>query len=367
MNRRHWIKTGAGLAFGLGAAPLFARQSVPDFHWPADKVTRLRANENPYGPSPKAREALRASAALSNRYPMEHYEQLRKQLAEMNSLTPDHILITAGSFEVLRLTGQYLARRGHSFLTCAPTFDWMLRHAERLGAPCRRLPLDEHWRFDLEALADRAESKDVIYLCNPNNPTATTWPAGRVRDFCESVLPKHYVLADEAYIEYTTGGIDNSVAPLLEKHPNLIISRTFSKLYGLAGSRVGYMMAHPDLIRALEETEAGHTLGVSLSALMAAQAGLGDAEFVRECRLKNERVKTQFTTRLDEWRVPYTASEVNFIFMESRPFKDQLGEALKQENILVAPLPTKRGEWCRITIGTGAEMERLAAVLEKWN
>lgn len=366
MNRRHWIKTGAGLALGLGAAPLLAEPSSALHTWPIDKVTRLRANENPYGPSPRAREAIRTSAALSNRYPGDHYEQLREQLAKMNGLRPDHILITAGSFEVLRLTGQYLARQGHSFITCAPTFDWMLRHAERLGAPCRRLPLDEQWRFDLEALAGEAGKKDVIYLCNPNNPTATTWPPGKVRDFCESVLPKHYVMADEAYIEYTAGGVDNSVAPLLKKYPNLIISRTFSKLYGLAGSRVGYMMAHPNLIRALEEAEAGHALGVSLSALMAARASLEDENFVRDCQQKNERVKAQFTAQLDEWQIPYTASEVNFVFMESRPFKDQLGEALKQQNILVAPVPTGHGEWCRITMGTEEEMKRLLSVLEKW-
>ena len=240
---------GGGLALGLGTAPLWGISDLPPAALSAAEIARLQSNENPYGPSPQARAAIQESAGLSNRYPTEAYKKLRGELAAANGLSPENILITPGSFNALCLTGAFFAGKGHSFLSCKPTFDWVLRQAERYGAPCRRLPLDENWYFALDELAAAARKKDVLYVCNPNNPTATTWPPARIRSFCENLLPNHYVFVDEAYIEYTTEGIKGSVCGLVNQYPNLIVSRTFSKLYGLAGSRVGYLMADPGLIR----------------------------------------------------------------------------------------------------------------------
>ena len=365
MNRRNWLRAGTLSALGVAAAPLGLR-ALPHPERKTEAI-RLSSNENPYGPSPAARAAIRDSAATCNRYPHAHCEALQQALARRHGVSPEHIFLSAGSWEILRLAGMLYARQGRRLLTCEPTFDWVLRSAEAFGATARRLPLDGAWRYDLAALHREARPEEVIYLCNPNNPTGTALPAAEVEAFCREVLPGHDVFLDEAYLEYLPEGEQASMVRLVEQFPRLIVSRTFSKIYGLAGSRIGYAVAHPDTIRQLEQWHVGMRIAAGASALLAAQASLEDEAFLRESRQRNATTRRWFTDWLDRSGIAYAPEPAaNFAFVSAEAFPADLTDQLAAADIQIGRAQsTPRGPYHRITIGADREMERLVARLDK--
>ena len=254
LSRRLWIQRTAMAAAVLPIAKWYdpyrqdSKYYSPSQLYAAGSI-RLNSNENAYGPSDAARQAIMESLSEANRYPRQFISALKEEIAKREGLTVDHVMLTAGSTELLGLAGLYFGLHGGELLACHPTFDFLMVYAERLGCKWARTPVDENFQYDLNALS-KLTGKDtkLIFICNPNNPTGVEIPHHDLKMFCEEYASKYPVYMDEAYLELSPSGKGMSMSKLLSSHSKLIVARTFSKVHGLAGMRIGYALAHPDIM-----------------------------------------------------------------------------------------------------------------------
>ena len=339
-------------------AASFARESVSSKN--ATAVVRLSSNENPYGPSAKALKAISDAFDLACRYPDEHADLLVAALAKNDGVSSDQILLGAGSGEILKICATtFTAPAAHQdgggrLVVADPTFEALASHAARHGAEVVKIPLTSTFTHDLPAMAAALQG-GLVYICNPNNPTASITPKSEVRAFIESAPRETMILVDEAYHHFVESADYESVIPLIRDHPNLIVARTFSKIYGMAGMRCGYCIAQPETIKRMRP----HQLydSVNISALVASVASLGDSAQVANGRRLNTDAKT-FTLRELE-NMGYTAipSEANFIMFDlKRPVVPVIA-AMKERNVQVGRLFPALPNHMRLTIGKKTEME----------
>jgi len=372
-NRRNWLKVNS-LALASLALPLCSAArldqplpSIPN-HLLSTKGIRLVANENPYGPSKKAVQAIIESAHLGNRYQIPLRDALKEAIAKKENLKPENILIGAGSSEILGIIGHKYVHNKGSLLTSENTFPMMVGFMKNLGVETTEIPIDKNYRFDLTGIQNAvSEQTGLVYMCNPNNPTGTMVNTQKLERFCKEVAVTTPVFVDEAYIEYTIGGRKNSMAHLINDFPYVFISRTFSKIYGLAGMRIGYALAHEDVIADLKRYHSGFEISVSASGLSAALASINDNDFLDMSLNKNNAVKAYFYKSLDELNIPYAQSETNFVFFPLNKFRtnsDDFATAFKDQKIQIRPFPRKNPQWARITLGTWEEMEQVVSLLE---
>src|SRR5437870_11505441 len=252
ISRRRFAQLlGAGAAAVVVKPPLsFAKptQSAATSSTRGRNIVRLSANENPYGPSLKALQAMTDSFGLSCRYPDEHNNLLIEKLAKLNGGNHDQILLGDGSSEILKLCAETFTGKERGTLVAAdPTFEPILNNAKANGAEVIKVPLNSTFAHDLPNMHAAAKS-GLIYICNPNNPTASITPKDELRDFIAKTPRETMILVDEAYFHYADSPDYESVIPLVKEHPNLVVSRTFSKIYGMAGLRCGYCIAQKEAI-----------------------------------------------------------------------------------------------------------------------
>lgn len=362
LSRRLWIQRTAMAAAVLPISRWYDPDSSLSKYYSneqlySEKAIRLNLNENAYGPSDHAKKAIMESLSEANRYPRQFISDLKKTIAEREGLTPDHVMVTAGSTELLGLAGLYFGLHGGELLACHPTFDFLMTYAERLGCKWARTPLDENFQYDLNALSKLAGADTkLIFICNPNNPSGVEIPFHNLKSFCEEHATKYPVYIDEAYIELSTAGKKNSTSALIPSMPNLIISRTFSKVYGLAGMRIGYALAHPDIIKGMTEFHTGRSITLSAASASAAIACLKDEGFEAFSREKIIEGRNMVNKAFDEWGVQYLPSATNFIFFKNEKFNMDPVKALAEENIFIRTYDYTPG-WSRVSIGTVEEME----------
>ncbi|MCB0667204.1 MAG: histidinol-phosphate aminotransferase family protein, partial [Saprospiraceae bacterium] len=184
-------------------------------------------------------------------------------------------------------------------------------------------------------------------------------------DFCNSVSPNTIIFLDEAYMEFTDAGLKSSLAHEVFSLPNLIVARTFSKIYGLAGLRVGYAYAHPDLIKKMKHYHIGFEINMPITSLHAAIAAIDDQEFVLECKEKNREVKKQIYQSFDQWNIKYLSSETNFIYFETKHFKPGLVDFLKQNQILIRDYKDQPG-YARVSMGTSDQIDQFLSKSEQF-
>ncbi len=330
---------------------------------------KLSSNENPYGPSEKAKKAVLESLSKGNRYPNKLREILKQQLAEKEHLTTDHVLISAGSTEILNVLGTWLHEKKGDFVTTENTFPILMLCAENGGISWSRVALDSTFKVDLASL-NKSITKNTaaVYICNPNNPTGTSCSPSSLEDFCKQLDPNVVAIIDEAYIEYTSGDLRNSMAKLIHDHPNIIIVRTFSKIYGLAGMRIGYALADPSLINQLKKHYLISESCVSSASLSAAIASLDDQNFVTSSFEKNNSTRKYITDHFDDWEVKYAESSSNFIYFPIDQFQLKGGsfrKAMAKNAILCPPFGQDKSNYSRMTIGTQDEMEKVISVMNK--
>src|SRR5437588_2876147 len=248
-------------------------------------VVRLSSNENPYGPSQKALRAMSDAFNLAWRYPDEHADLLIDGLAKLNGVGRDQILLGDGSGEILKLcaeafTGPTSANKsgaaGRGTMVVAdPTFEAIFNHARVNGAEVVKVPLTSTFAHDLPKMA-AAANEGLIYVCNPNNPTASITPKNELRDFIAKAPQQTMILVDEAYYHYADSPDYESVIPMVKDYPNLIVARTFSKIYGMAGLRCGYCIAKQETIQRMRPHQTWD--GVHIMAPAAAIASPNRAE-----------------------------------------------------------------------------------------
>jgi histidinol-phosphate aminotransferase len=327
-------------------------------------IVRLSSNENPYGPSQKALKAMEDAFDLAWRYPDEHADLLIDSLAKLNGVGRDQILLGDGSGEILKLcaeafTGPISANRsgpaGRGTLVAAdPTFEAILNHARANGAEVIKVPLTSTFAHDLPKMA-AAANEGLIYTCNPNNPTASITPKNELRNFIAKAPPQTMLLVDEAYYHYADSPDYESVMPMVKDYPNLIVARTFSKIYGMAGLRCGYSVAQRETIERIRPYQPWDS--VNIMALAAAIASLNDTDQVTNGRRLNTEAKAFLTGQLEAMGYKQIPSQANFVMIDVKRPVVPLIQALKGRNVQVGRLFPALPNYMRLTIGKKSEME----------
>ena len=327
---------------------------------------RLDSNENPNGPSRRALEALQGMLGEANRYPDDHEEALAAAIAREHGIPREHIVLGCGSSETLRQCVQAFTSPAAGLVTAAPSFELPVDVARLLGHPVTAVPVGAGLALDLERMAAASAGAGLVFLCNPNNPTATVHDDAAVRGFIAQVqrtAPGATVLVDEAYHEYVDHPGYRTAIPLAVADPRVVVSRTFSKVHGMAGLRAGYAVAHRDTARRLQAFRLGS--GVNALAAAAAMASVGDRAHVAEEQRKNREAKT-FTRGFFE-RAGYTVgpSDTNFLMIDLRRDPAAFRAACRANGVAVGrPFPPLTN-WLRISIGTLDEMQRASAVFQR--
>lgn len=372
-SRRDMLR-GAVLA---GAALPFARFNAVVEQWRQvecatepwasnPEAIRLSHNENPYGPSEKARKALIDAINKGNRYPRESMSELSQRIAEYEGVSADQILISAGSTELLGVAGLMTGLQKGKIITCHPTFPFLMHYASQFAAEWVKVPMTNDHLFNLAGINEQLDGHTkMIFLCNPNNPTGTELPREMLEPFCDVISARCMVYVDEAYIELAANGRKSSLAHLTRNNRNIIVARTFSKIYGMAGLRVGYAIAHPETIERLLGLMMGGNITPSVTSLAAAMASLGDEEFMRYCIEMNVQAKEMVYSKFSEWGVEYIPSSTNFILYKTDRFgSTDVLSALKQQQIMIRTYVDVPG-WARVSMGTLDEMKRFLSATEE--
>jgi histidinol-phosphate aminotransferase len=357
---------------GAGAAAVVVRPSL-SFAKPSQyvvtplteggNIVRLSANENPYGPSPKALEAITNSFGLACRYPDEHNNVLIDKLAKLNGVNHDQILLGDGSSEILKLCAETFTGKEQGNLVVAdPTFEAILEQAKINGAEVMKIPLTSTFAHDLPKMLAAAK-QGLIYVCNPNNPTASITPKEDLRDFIAKTPRETMILVDEAYFHYADSPDYESVIPLVKDYPNLVVARTFSKVYGMAGLRCGYCVAQPDTIKRMRPHQMWDS--VNCMALAAATASLDDSDQVTNGQRSNREAKTFTTSELDKMGYKQIPSQANFIMFDCKRPVAPIIKAMKERNVHVGRLFPALPNHMRLTIGKKSEMETFLAAFRE--
>ena len=363
LSRRSLLgAASAGTALAAWGSPALgeARPSLPQFG-PAPGVAWLTFNENPYGPSPKALEAMAKTASKGCYYADDAVERLNAMVAERFGVAREQVVIGNGSTELLTAAASALARKGP--IVCPELFyDQPVDYAERQGAKVIRVPLKPDMGVDLEAMAAAAASSKatLIYLCNPNNPTAMLIDGATMRAFIDRVGPGTTVLVDEAYNELTDRPEESSVVDLVKAGRNVIVCRTFSKIYGLAGLRIGYALAGPQHAAMIRDNLM--TLLLSSASLAAAIASLEDPAFATLSRnriFEGRQIILDGTKRLGLETLP---TQANFVFVKV-PDANAVAARMAEQKIIIRGAYGKWTQWSRVSTGKIEDVKRYAAAL----
>ena len=364
-NRRNWLKQISLGTIGLGFCHFeaFANPSeeylLPNF----DKSPiLLRSNENPYGPSPLARIAMTKSINSSNRYAWNLYPELITTIAQKNNVSDNNIMLGAGSTEILDLVLQYTALQKGNFLMAETTYDYWTDPFKKLGLKKITVPLTKNKKHDLTAMLKAIDSDTkMIYICNPNNPTGTICDRENLISFIKEASKKAIVFVDEAYIDFTK---EQSLCNLVLENKNLIITKTFSKMYGLAGARIGYAVANASTIDELNTLKSSPSLSISAISTAAAIASLNDQKFIKEVYIANEEVKKFTIDQLTLLNLTCIPSYSNFIYFSLENYRKDYFKQLETNNILGTKIYEENGKWTRITIGTMKEMQQFIEAIK---
>lgn len=326
-------------------------------------VAKLNSNENPYGPSKAVRKKITEAFDTACRYPSFVFKPLLEQIAEKEGVSTKHIVVTGGSTEGLKATGLTYCNGGGEIISADPTFQSMMTYAENFGAYVHRVPVDDKMGHDLDEMEKRINSKTrLLFICNPNNPTGTLLDKNKLRDFCISASEKAMVFSDEAYYDFITDPDYPSMVELVKENMNVIVSKTFSKVYGMAGLRIGYLVARPDIAARLQKNIMAMT---NVLAIEAAKEALKDDDFYKFSVAKNMEAKTMIYKTLNDLGLEYVASHTNFVFFKSGRHINELIPEMEKENVLIGrPFPPFF-DWARISTGTMDDMKLFDQALRK--
>ncbi|MFC1478665.1 histidinol-phosphate transaminase [Candidatus Margulisiibacteriota bacterium] len=343
---------------------------------PGKEITgniKLASNENPLGPSPKAIDSIKLSAEQVSLYPDGGCVLLRNKLADKLGVSEDNLVIGNGSDEILLLIAGAYIGPGDEVVISNVTFSEYEFSARLFGASPVFVDLKEY-AYDLNAISQAITPKTkIVYLCNPNNPTGTIFKQKELDKFLVEAPQNVLIVIDEAYYEYVTSPfypqttsyyIESDKFDVSTSYKNIVILRTFSKIYGLAGLRVGYGIARPEIINSLNK--AREPFNVNRLAQMAATAALEDADFLKESKANNEAGKKYLYQELQELGIEYIPTEANFIFMNVPADCIELFEKLRDNGITIRPMASFGcNQSIRVTIGTPEQNKFFIARLKE--
>ncbi len=331
----------------------------------------LSSNENPMGPGKTVLDAIQKAFGPTGGAPGRYSSaggNLTDAIAKKFNVKPENIVLGCGSTQILRSATQLFTERTKALVGTIPTYEECAGYADMLGNPVHGVPLDASFKMDLDRMADAAKGAGLIFYCNPNNPTSTYVGARATREFLFKVRrtsPDTTVLVDEAYFDYVTDPDHETHIPLAIEDPHIIVARTFSKAYGMAGLRMGYCIGHPDTIRKMADWDAG--TGTSSLNVLAMQAGITaiqqDASVLAAERERNKAVRELTMKWFADRGMKPTDSQANFVLVDiGRPAK-AFREACAKQGVLVGrDFPPFEKTHCRLSFGTMAEMQKALTV-----
>lgn len=375
LTRRRFVQSaGIGMAAYIGAR---GRENAiwaafePALEAVEPGVICLSSNENPGGPGKAVLDAVRNAFGPSGARPGRYDSSqgaLIDAIAKKLGVKPENVVLGCGSTQILRSATHLFTAKDKALVGTIPTYEECSDYAALMGHPVRAVSMDENFKIDLDELAAAAKGAGLVFYCNPNNPAATYVGARATRDFLAKVAkdsPDTYVLVDEAYYEYVTDPDHDTHIPVALDDPRVIVARTFSKAYGMAGLRLGYAVGHADTIEKMREWDAGSgTSSLNVLAMQAGIAAIGrDESFITAERARNKEVR-DFTMKwfTDRGMKP-TDSQANFMFVNiGRPAKEFREACLKQNVKVARDFPPFEKTHCRISYGTMDEMKKAVAV-----
>jgi histidinol-phosphate aminotransferase len=331
----------------------------------------LSSNENPTGPGKAVLDAVKAAFGPTGAVPGRYSNAsgpLVEAIAKKFNIQPANVMLGCGSTQILRTATQVFTAPNKPLVGTIPTYEECAGYADMINNPVRPVALDAEFKMDLGRMADAARGAGLIFYCNPNNPTATYVGARATRDFLSRVnriSPETVILVDEAYFDYVTDPDHDTHIPFAVEDPRIVVARTFSKAYGMAGLRIGYAVGHPDTIRKMADWDsASGTSTLNVLAMQAATVAIQqDPSFTANERARNKEVR-DFTMKwfLDRGMKP-TDSQANFMFVNiGRPVKE-FRDACAAKGVKVArDFPPFEKSHCRISFGTMEEMQKAVAV-----
>jgi histidinol-phosphate aminotransferase len=332
---------------------------------PAPLKARLFANENPFGPSDKAKQAIVDILPLGYQYPMRSMGDLSSKIADFEKVKLENVFMASGSSPLLMAAALAYYKPGCNVVSGDPSYADLPSKAERIGAKWVKVPLTAEYKLDLDAMEKAVDDNTVlVYVCNPNNPTATVVDNAKLRSFVERVSRKVTVFVDEAYIDYLPDPQGTTLIPMVNNGTNVIIARTFSKLYGFAGLRCGYVVTQPETIKKLSAyTEA--SMSISTTTLQAAIASYQDRAFLDAALQKTNASKEYLYSVLKKEGYAYVPSSTNFVLFPIKMDGKQFTDEMMKRSVGVRFWKFNNQDWCRVSIGRMDEMEAFAAAFKE--
>jgi histidinol-phosphate aminotransferase len=380
MNRRNWLKSGLVAMGAMTMAPalalprkenLFAYrpESILKEHLPAFKydetrlMARLNANENPYGPAPKVVQAISDAISSGNRYGHTDAATLISMIAEKEGVSPDHIMLGPGSSDLLEKTAFVRFKDGGNIVSADPAYMSLISTAQSLGATWKPVLLTDDYAHDLDAMAKAVDvDTKLVYICNPNNPTGSITDPVKLKAFCSKVSDKTPVFVDEAYLEFLEKPEDHTMVGLVAEGKDVIVARTFSKIHGMAGLRIGYIVAQPERIQDISN-KVRSTMGLCITSVKGAIASMKEQQFLLKCKSMNTECRAFVSSEIAALGYKIIPSHTSFLIfpiaMEGQPFLKAMydsGVGIRVYNIDNKP-------WCRVSMGT---MEEMALFVESF-
>jgi histidinol-phosphate aminotransferase len=366
LNRRQWLKAAGATLAATAVAPRLSRLEaavLPATPPAAPGLVQLSWNENPFGPAPSAQRAMIAAAGRSCRYPDSEEQTLLEMVAAREGCPTGQIVLGNGSGEILDAAGFHFGYDKGEIIAADPSYMQLVEAAQRAGGGAVRVPLNARLEHDLPAMAAAVGPKtSLVYVVNPNNPTGTVCDAAELKEFVRTVSARVPVFIDEAYLECTDDFAGRTCAGLATSGHNVVVARTFSKIFGMAGCRLGYAVLPEKLAGSLRARMTG---SLSLSTIMAGIASLGDTAYVTATRAKLKAGREALTAVAKSLGKECTAAQGNFVFMRTGlPVKEFIARMRGEGVIVGRPFPPLTG-WARITVGLPEEMEVCHRALRK--
>jgi histidinol-phosphate aminotransferase len=367
LNRRQFAQSvgavlgGAVILPDLAGTIAEARQHAPRT---SDGGIQIDSNENPYGPSPRARDAITNSETIACRYPDATEFRMFDAIAKFHNVTREQVALGCGSTEILRMADAAFLGPNKSVVAAQPTYEAVLNFAKVLHANAVTVPQTPDHRHDLDAMAAAVNANTgLVYICNPNNPTGTIVSTAELAKFMDRVPTTTAVLVDEAYFHFAEDPSYGSVIGWVAKYPNLIVARTFSKIYGMAGMRLGYAISTAENIRAMRP---GKLMFSANEAVMsAAIVSLNDPDHVADQRQKIVGTRKWLSSELDKDGRTYIPSQANFMMINVGTDVSPVIRAFAAQNILVGRKFAGMDNWLRVSMGTPEEMQKFTAALRQ--
>ena len=388
LSRRDWLKRGS-LALGaltlvpseiwshnvalaneenrpfLYASNNYFNEYTPPFATNEEELTILRANENPYGPPASSIEAFQKEAFNGNRYSWKTLNDLKAKIAKKEGIQTDQILMGPGSSDLLEKVAMVLFQKGGDVISADPSYMSLIVVAKSVGGKWKSYKLLDDAQHDLDAMeAGIDENTKLVYICNPNNPSGSITDAKKLKAFCSRVSEKVPVFVDEAYIELSKNGIKDSMNSLVAEGKNVIVARTFSKIHGMAGLRIGYIIGKKETLDIISEITRGG-MGITGPSIAAATTSMDNSEFLQSCRTKITEARNYTMEFLKENNYSYLPSETNFVIFEIPMEGKAFLKEIYARKVAVRAFKFWDKNWCRVSIGTLDEMKKFTSAINE--